>query len=92
MSATVADAKILMLRRSMRSLVYGLLSFLPILGFGFAVVTFKVSWQAWSTERQLWNAARSYRIAGMICAILASIFWTVILVLIVWNIAHQAYS
>ena len=83
-----ATAKIQMLKGSMRCFVYGLLAALPILGFGFGMAALRIAGQVRVAERSFWNAARPYRICGVVCAALFVIFWSFILILIIGRVMN----
>jgi hypothetical protein len=83
-----ADDKIKMLKSSFKCFVFGLLGFLPVLGFGFAVAALRISGKVRGTERNFWNAARPYRIWGVVCAALSVIFWSFILILVVFRMMN----
>jgi hypothetical protein len=80
-----ATAKILMMKWSFRCFVDGLLSFIPVIGMGFALAALWFSWQARRQEKQFWNAARPYRTIGTTCAIIGPVFWFLILALVIYN-------
>jgi hypothetical protein len=85
-----AADKIQMLNSSMRCFVFGLLGLLPVLGFPFALAALWISGQARVKEKQFWNAARPYRIWGVACAAVGTIFWVSILALIIYNSATHS--
>jgi hypothetical protein len=85
---TNAETKIIMLKGSMRCFAYGLLAVLPILGFGFGMAALRISGQVRVAERSFWNAARPYRICGVICAALSLIFWSFIVILIIGRVMN----
>ena len=78
-----ASAKIKMLNSSMRCLVFGLLGLLPLIGLPFALSALWISGRVRVKEKQMWNAAQSYRIWGVVCAAGGTIFWGFILFLII---------
>jgi hypothetical protein len=80
-----AAAKIQMLNGSMRCFVFGLLGLLPVIGVPFAFAALWISGQARVKEKQLWNAARPYRIWGVVCAAVGTILWCFVLVLIIYS-------
>ena len=82
MNAT-AEAKIKMLKSSMRCLVFGLLGLIPVIGLPFALAALWISGQVRASEKQLWNAARPYRIWGVVCAATGTILWTGVLMIII---------
>ena len=82
-----ATAKIQMLNGSMKCFVFGLLGLLPVIGFPFALAALWISGQARVKEKQFWNAARPYRILGVVCAAVGTVFWFIILSLIIYNAA-----
>jgi hypothetical protein len=85
---TNAETKIKMLKNSRLCFVYGLLAALPILGFGFGMAALRISGQVRVAERSFWNAARPYRICGVVCAALSVIFWSFIVVLIIGRVMN----
>lgn len=78
-------AKIRMLQSSMRCFVFGLLGLIPLIGLPFAVSALWISGRVRVKEKQLWNAARPYRIWGIVIASAGTLFWVLILALIVYN-------
>ena len=80
-----AAAKIQMLKSSMQCFVFGLLGLLPVIGLPFALAALWISGRVRMKERQLWNAARPYRIWGVICAAAGTILWGFILMLIIYS-------
>ena len=74
------DAKIQMLKSSMRCFVFGLLGLIPVIGLPFAFAALWISGRVRVKEKQMWNAARSYRIWGVVCAAGGTIFWGFILI------------
>jgi hypothetical protein len=85
---TSAEAKIRMLKNSRLCFVYGLLAALPILGFGFGMAALRISGQVRVAERSFWNAARPYRICGVLCAALCVIFWSFVVMLIIGRVMN----
>jgi hypothetical protein len=82
MNDSIPAAKIKMLNNSMRCFVYGLLSFIPVFGFPFAIGALWSSGRARATEKKFWNAARPYRIVGILCAAFGAIFWSGIVIIV----------
>ena len=85
---TSAEAKIRMLKNSRLCFVYGLLAALPILGIGFGMAALRISGQVRVAERSFWNAARPYRICGVLCAALCVIFWSFVVMLIIGRVMN----
>ena len=77
------SAKIKMLNSSMRCLVFGLLGLIPLIGLPFALSALWISGRVRVKEKQMWNAARSYRTWGVVCAAGGTICWGFILFLII---------
>ena len=71
---TNAEAKIQMLKGSMRCFAFGMLGLLPVIGLPFALAALWISGRVRVKEKQLWNAARPYRIWGVVCAAVGTIF------------------
>ena len=82
---TDANAKIQMLKSSMCCFVLGLLALVPALGLPFAVGALWISGRVRVKERLFWNAARPYRIWGVVCAAAGTIFWAGILTVIIYH-------
>lgn len=82
----LADAKIKMMQASIRCLVYGLLGLLPVIGLPFSLAAVWASGQARRHEKRLWNAARTYRLVGVICAWLTLVLWTGVLIFVLGNL------
>jgi hypothetical protein len=75
-------AKFRMMQASIRCLVFGLLSLLPVIGLPFAVAALVLSGGIRRQEKQLWNPAQPYRLIGVVCAALGTIAWFLVGVLI----------
>lgn len=85
-----AIAKIKMLKGSMCCFIFGLLGLVPILGLPFALAALWVSGRVRGTEKQFWNAAKPYRIWGVVCAAIGTIFWTGIIVFAIFQAVMAA--
>ena len=79
-------AKLQMLNRSTRCLTYGLLGFIPVIGLPFAIAALWMSGRIRACEKQMWNAARPYRIGGALCGALAAVIWGGVLMLVIARI------
>jgi hypothetical protein len=79
------DAKIQMLQSSMRCFVFGLLGLIPLIGLPFAIMALWISGRVRVKEKQMWNAARPYRIRGVFYAAVGTIFWGFILTIIIYH-------
>ena len=119
MNHTVADAKIRMLKSSLKCYAYGLLGLLPLVSLPFAVMAlgsrgplffefaflcalpmaglpfaFAALWisgRVRTSEKQFWNAARPYRVWGVVCGALGAVVGSGILALVgfhAWMIAN----
>ena len=80
-----AEAKIKMLNSSMRCFVFGMLGLIPLIGLPFAFAALWISGCVRAKEKQLWNAARPYRIWGVVCAAGGTIFGGFILTIVVYQ-------
>ena len=83
MNDDIPGAKIRMLKSSMRCFVFGLLGLIPLIGLPFALSALWISGRVRVREKQLWNAARPYRIWGLVCAAVGTILLTGVLAIIV---------
>jgi hypothetical protein len=61
--------KIGMLKDSVRCLIFGVLSLLPVIGLPFGLIALWTAGRVRERERYLWNAAKPYRIWGTIFAV-----------------------
>ena len=86
-----AAAKIQMLKSSMKCFVFGLLGLLPFIGLPFGLAALWISGRVRMKEKQLWNAARPYRIWGAVCAAVGTVLWAGILVFVVGNVLIYAW-
>jgi hypothetical protein len=87
-----AREKIKMLKGSIRCLVFGLLGLLPFIGLPFGLAALWVSGEVRVKEKIFWNAAKPYRIWGVVCAAVGMVFWSFILMLVIFHIAGQGGS
>ncbi|HEV2318754.1 MAG TPA: hypothetical protein VGV18_03330 [Verrucomicrobiae bacterium] len=77
-----ALAKIVMLKGSMRCFVFGLMGLVPFIGLPFAFVSLWLSGVVRQREKQYWNAAKPYRICGIIAAATGALVTVIIAALI----------
>ena len=75
----IPAAKIKMMKGSIRCLIYGTLSLLPVIGVPFGLAALWVSGRVRVAEKQFWNPARPYRIWGVVCAAVGTVLGTGIL-------------
>jgi hypothetical protein len=80
---TDVSAKIKMLNSSMQCFVFGMLGLIPVIGLPFALAALWISGRVRVKEKQLWNAARPYRIWGVVCAAFGTVLWTGVLAIVV---------
>jgi hypothetical protein len=73
-----AAAKIQMIKSSIKCFAFGLLGLLPIIGLPFALAALWISGRVRVKEKQFWNAARHYRIWGVVCAAIGAVVWSVV--------------
>jgi hypothetical protein len=84
--------KIKMMKLSIRCLVYGLLGLIPVIGLPFALAALWISGRVRLKEKLYWNAARPYRICGVICAALGTVAWSFIFALIIYHAAVNGHG
>jgi hypothetical protein len=89
---TDAEIKIRMLQSSLRCFAFGLLGLLPVIGIPFAIAALWISGRVRVKEKQLWNAARPYRIWGIVCAAGGTIFWGFILTIVIYQAVTDSSS
>ncbi len=71
-------AKIKMMKASIRCLIYGVFSLLPVIGLPFGLAALWISGRVRQQEKHLWNAAKPYRIWGEACAAIGAVAWSVV--------------
>jgi len=79
------EAKIQMLRSSLECFICGLLGLLPLIGFPFAVVALVISGKVRVRQKNFWNAAELYWIAGIMCGSLGILLWGVVWIIIIFH-------
>jgi hypothetical protein len=75
--------KIKILKDSMRCFIFGLLGLLPFIGLPFGLAALWISGSIRNKEKHHWNPARTYRVWGVTCAAISSVFWSGILICII---------
>jgi hypothetical protein len=84
-----AAAKIQMLKSSMRCFAFGLLGLLPVIGLPFAVAALWIAGRVRMKEKQFWNAARPYRICGVVCAAVGAVVWSVVDTILIYDACNN---
>jgi hypothetical protein len=75
----IPAAKIKMMKASIRCLIYGVFSLLPVIGLPFGLAALWISGRVRLKEKLYWNAAKPYRIYGVVCAAVGTVLGTGIL-------------
>jgi hypothetical protein len=78
-------AKIKMMRASTRCLTYGIIGLVPVVGLPFGLAALWIGGRVRRQEKQLWNAAKPYRVIGVACAAAGTIFWTILIIFAVFR-------
>jgi hypothetical protein len=78
-----ASEKIKMLKGSIRCFIFGVLGLLPVIGLPFGLAALWVSGRVRAKEKIFWNAAKPYRICGVVCAAVGTVLWTGVLAIVV---------
>ena len=81
----IPAAKIKMMKASIRCLVFGILGLIPVIGLPFALAALWISGRVRLKEKLYWNAARPYRICGVVCAALGTLAWGFVFALIIYH-------
>ncbi len=89
---SIPAVKIKMMEASMRCLRFGLLALLPVIGLPFALAAGCQSGVARAREKQHWNPARKLRLVGLSCAITGALVWTIVDVLVIWQIYNNCIN
>ncbi len=85
---TIPAAKILMMKASLRCLMFGLLGLLPIIGLPFALAAHRYSFQARRQEKRFWNPARRHRLLGLTLACIGTLVWSLVDTMLVCSILN----
>jgi hypothetical protein len=86
---TIATEKIRMMKSSLRCLTFGLLGLLPIIGLPFAFAGLWDSFRARKIEAYFWNPARPHRIAGLVCATLGALIWSMVSTVLIYHAVNN---
>jgi hypothetical protein len=87
-----AGEKIKMLKGSIQCFMFGLLGLLPVIGPPFALATLWMSGRVRIKEKIFWNAARPYRIGGIICAAFGAVIWSVVDTFLIFHALNNYVS
>ena len=79
----IPAARIKMMKGSIRCLIYGMLSLVPMIGLAFGLAALWISGKVRVQEKRFWNPARPYRIYGVVCGAVGTILWASILLFVV---------
>jgi hypothetical protein len=88
----IPAAKIKMMKASTRCLVFGLLGLVPVIGLPFALAALWISGRVRLKEKLYWNAARPYRLWGVVCAALGTVLWGFVFALIIYHAAVNGHG
>lgn len=84
-----AEAKMKMMRASVRCLTFGLLGLLPIIGAPFALAGLWASFSARRQERFFWNPARPHRVIGLIGASIGALVWSLVDTVLIYHAVNS---
>lgn len=73
------QSKVRMINGSIRCLIFGLLALLPLVGLPFGLAALYISGGVRQQEKRFWNAAKPYRLIGVICGAIGAVLWAGIL-------------
>jgi len=82
-------AKLRMMNESIRCLVLGVLSLIPIIGVGCAVFALWNSYSARRREKFFWNPAKAQRIIGLVFASLGALVWSAVDTCLIFSMASR---
>ena len=91
MSNDIPTEKIKMMKASMRCLVFGLLSLVPVIGPAFALAAGWTAGQVRAKEKLFWNPARPQRIWGFACAAFGVVAWGWVDILFVYRVLNPTH-
>jgi hypothetical protein len=86
-----AADKIRMMKLSIRCFIDGLLGLIPVIGLPFALAALWFSGRVRQQEKRFWNAARPYRIGGVVCGAVGAILWSGILIFVVGKVVINTW-
>ena len=90
MNNDIPAAKIKMMSGSLRCFIFGLLGLIPIIGLPFAIAALWISGRVRAREKYFWNAARPYRVCGMVCAAGGAVVWSFVDIFLIYH-AFNSY-
>ena len=73
---------------SMRTEVLGLLGYFSLAGLAFSVLALWIGGRVRVQEKRYWNAAKSFRIWGVISAGAGMVMWVIVAGVILYNLAN----
>jgi hypothetical protein len=88
----IPAAKIKMMKSSIRCLIFGMLALLPVIGLPFGLAALWIAGRVRLKEKIYWNAAKPYRVYGVVCAAVGTILGTGILGVAVVRALAMAYG
>ena len=89
MNDNAPSIKIRMIKSSLECFVFGLLGLLPIIGISFAIAALVISAKVHAGQKRFWNPARPYQLWGVVCAALSLVFWSFILMVIIYQAVNN---
>jgi hypothetical protein len=84
-----AVEKIVMIQGALRCFIYGLISLLPGVGLPFAVLSLWYAGRVRVREKKYWNAAKPYRVFGVLIVTSGLAFWLIVVAIIFYNSASN---
>jgi hypothetical protein len=86
---SIPELKIRMLRSSFRCFVFGLLGLIPLIGLPFALAALWIGGRVPEQEKKLWNAAKSFRVWGVILAAFGTVLSSGILIVAIFQVLNS---
>ena len=84
-----ATEKIKMITASLECFVCGLFGLLPIIGLPFSLAALVISGKVRAGQKKHWNVARPYWLCGLVCAAVGLLFWSFILMLVIFHMINH---
>ena len=83
------ENRIQVLNGSLRCFALGVMGLLPVIGLPFALAALVASGKVRCRQKGMWNPAQSYRVWGVVCAAAGTIFWGIIITILLYQASSR---
>jgi hypothetical protein len=86
---SIPELKIRMLKHSLQCFAFSLIGLIPVIGLSFALGALWRAGQVREQEKQFWNAAKPFRIWGVVIAAFSLIISSGVLMIIIYHAVNN---